>query len=187
MRTVLFILILQIQILLANPTTHTRFKHYFIYPHTKAEISTLLHDESPIYQDGKIYHGSTRWDIRYNYKYRKIGNQCKIYKADVTLDIIYTMPKLLYPEQIEKNIRNTFKNYYNALFKHERNHMKYAENAARETEQFLLHYKGRCNSIKYDIRKKTTKIFNNCKKINRNYDQRTGHGRTEGVNVSNFF
>ena len=174
-------------VLNAYPTVHTNFKHYSIYPQTKEDLGKAMYDNSPIRLNGKKHRGLTQWRIKWSYKWKKRNNTCYITKANVILNIDYTMPKIPTSHTVDASVRNTFDAYYKALFAHEKNHMKYAEKAARDLERRILSFRGKCNDIKPYINKEKTSIFNKLKKVNKDYDKRTGQGRTEGVDVKNFF
>jgi predicted secreted Zn-dependent protease len=98
------------------------------------------------------------------------------------------MPKLPNSYNFKHNIKSTFNNYYKKLLAHEKNHKKYAVQAAKEIDKKILSlgtYKN-CTSLKKSLVRKTNRIFDKYKKKNIDYDKRTKHGHTEGANISDY-
>ena len=179
---ILLALLLSLQFLLAYPTIKIKYNYYTISPKSKSDIKNQILKNSPTH-----YAGFTKWRINYHYKWKRSGNQCKITKTDVKLTITHTMPKILNPNQADKDVRHTFEQYYDALLSHEKNHKKISRDAAFALEEMLLSYKGDCSLMKSTIKKRAKEIFDTCKTRNKKYDETTQHGKTEGVLLEMYF
>ena len=179
---ILLTLFLSIQLLSAYPTIKIKYDYYNISPKSKSDIKNQILKNSPTH-----YAGFTKWRINYHYKWKRTKNQCKITTTDVKLTVTHTMPKILDPNQVDKDVHHTFEQYYDALLSHEKNHRKISRDAAFEVEEMLLSYQDDCSLMKSTIKKRAKEIFDTCKKRNKKYDNTTHHGKREGVLLEMYF
>ncbi|MEO0342584.1 MAG: DUF922 domain-containing protein [Pseudomonadota bacterium] len=87
--------------------------------------------------------------------------------CNVSVDVTITLPKLSANSGASSALKADFEKMYEALLAHERQHGQHGISAAKEVEA------AGCNN--------TDPIFAKWRKADKDFDQRTQHGKTEGV------
>lgn len=146
----LLILVISTVASFANPTINTQWQTYSVTSATPDQILRELNQKGP-----NGYWGYTRWYVRWT-------NDCQ-----VSLEILYTMPKHERPNAMSAHTRARWDKMIVALAAHEQRHGAHGISAARELVQV------NCRNGDAIIAKWSEQ--------DRLYDQRTGHGRTEGA------
>ena len=96
------------------------------------------------------------------------------------------MPKIADDFPVGSDIRSSFDKYYKALLKHEKEHKNSGLYAARDIEKEILSLGAfnNCQKLEKIANNKGKNIIEKYNKRDKDYDQRTDHGRTEGVNIN---
>lgn len=170
---------------LSEPKIETKFSFYNIYPKTKVDIKRELHERTPIMLNGKKFRGDTQWYVNWRFKWKRKNGSCQIYSVNTDLSVQYTMPKIPNDFPVDSSIRDAFEKYYHALLKHEQGHKNSGLYAARDIEKELLSLGAfkNCQRLEKIANKKGKSIIEKYSKRDNEYDQRTAHGRSEGVNI----
>lgn len=172
----------------AEPTTSTVFKYYDIFPASNAELNREMLKRSPIKKNGRTFKGHTHWKVNWHFKWQRRNGICRITKVNTTLSVTYTMPRIAEGYRVTQPVRRSFNSYFASLLKHEKNHMKSGLYAARDIEYALLNLGAFASCEQLDATANATgkRIIQQYNKRDREYDKKTDHGRTEGVNIDNF-
>lgn len=172
----------------AEPIVKSSFTYYKVYPASKNDLARAMMEASPIKENGRAFMGDTRWHVLWDFKWNKNNNICTITSANTSLNISYTMPALATDVDLTEDTRQAFDGYYAALFKHEQEHMYSGLYAAREIEQALLSLGSfeRCKRLEYEANTSAKKILKKYYERDKEYDKKTDHGRTEGVDFNLF-
>ena len=168
----------------AEITDTLDYEYYDVAANPKQRLVSLLNNASPIREDGKIFHGYTKWNIRWKFSYRKNkSSECKLETTTVTLDTKITLPRLVgdSPEQQMQMAR-----YLIVLRKHEMGHYQIAQEAAA-VEQKLASLSSRADCPELgkaanEVAKETVNIYN---EKDRAYDLETDHGKSQGARMVN--
>jgi predicted secreted Zn-dependent protease len=175
-------------ILRAEPEVETTFAFYNIFPNSTVELSKEMRKRSPIKRDGKAFDAYTEWHVEWNYRWNKKDGMCVITKVNTSLDVTYRLPRIAKNHPAPPNVRQAFKNYSAALFKHEKNHMKSGLNAAREVEKALLNLGSfeTCDQLEASANTLGNDIVHKYNELDKEYDRKTDHGKTEGVDINQY-
>lgn len=166
----------------AEPITNEEFIYYKIYPKTKYDLKKQLDMESP-----SKYHSNTKWDVTWDYKYKKTNTSCKITELNTYLDIKYTMPKIPISHGVKRKIRISFDNYYNALFKYEKKHSRIGLIASLEVERLLKKINAKtCGKLEKKVDKIANKVIKKYRKKDIDLDRKTKHGAKSGVLLNKY-
>jgi predicted secreted Zn-dependent protease len=171
---------------ISEPKMATEFRFYDIYPKTKGDIKQELYKRTPIILNGKRFRGDTKWHVNWKFKWKKKKGSCQIYTVNTDLTIQYTMPKISDDFPVDSGIRSSFDKYYKALLKHEQGHKNSGLYAARDIEKELLSLGefNNCRRLEKIANNKGKNIIEKYNQRDKDYDQRTDHGRIEGVNIN---
>lgn len=182
-----FILLLT-SIIQAKPITKFSFRYYEIYPTTKQDLAREMLKRSPAVKNGNTFSGYTSWHVSWNFNWKKRDGFCKITKVKTKLNVLYTMPRLLKSQKVENEVRESFEDYYSALFEHEKGHMKFGLLAAKDIEKAILNLGAlkSCNALENSANTVGKKIIRKYNKLEREYDIETNHGKRDGVDINNY-
>ncbi len=171
---------------ISEPKIVTEFMFYDIYPKTKVDLKRELYKRTPIIYNGKKFRGNTKWNVNWKFKWKKKNGSCQIYTVNTKLTVQYTMPKISDNFPVDSSIRSSFEKYYKALLKHEQGHKNSGLYAARVIEKELksMGAFNNCQSLEKAANKKGKEIIERYNKRDKDYDQRTDHGRLEGANIN---
>lgn len=148
------------------------------------EGQTLLeaiNQETPIRERGKIFHGYTKWFIRWNFRWWEDPNgTCRITEVTTSLDVDMTLPEL---DDATAAARARFNTYLRALREHEDGHRKIARDAAQQIDRGILALRpmSSCSALSQAANDLGQSILSNTRVIERKYDVDTDHGCTQGA------
>lgn len=173
---------------LSEPKKDTEFRFYDIYPKTKIDLKREMYNKTPITVNGRRFLGDTKWYVKWRFKWKKKNGNCYIYNVNTDLKVHYIMPRIPNNFPVDSKVRNSFNRFYRALFKHEQGHKASGLYAARDIEKKLLSTGGfnDCKKLEKSANKIGKNIIEKYNRRDKRYDQRTNHGRLEGVSIENF-
>jgi predicted secreted Zn-dependent protease len=172
----------------AEPDVKTSFVFYDIFPISTVDLGKEMKKRSPIKKDGEAFDAYTDWYVKWNFRWNKKDGVCVITKVKTSLDVTYRLPRIAKNHPAPPNVRQAFKNYSAALFKHEKNHMKSGLDAAREIENALLNLGSfeNCDQLEESANTTGKKITSKYNELDKEYDRKTDHGKTEGVDINQY-
>lgn len=164
----------------AAPVIQESVKFYAVAPSSKADLIASLQSSSPIRQGGKTFHGYTRYNIKWRFKWKESKNHCRLTQVKTTLNIHYTMPKLI---SSKKGIKDIWAKWYPKLAAHEENHGRLAKVTAQKIDNLLhsMPAHDNCKTLEQEANKEAYALMKVLKEANRLYDLKTNHGKTEGA------
>ncbi len=118
------------------------------YEVDQEEGETLLqaiNSESPIRECGRIFHGYTKWFIKWNFRWWEEENgSCRITEVTTSLDVAMTMPEL---DEATPQGAAVFKQYAASLRLHEDGHRDIAQKAAAKIDAGIPSHSHRCRAV----------------------------------------
>ena len=162
------------------------YKHYSIEPQTVLQIKQQLREKSPVSKRQRLFHGGTEWKLTPKFGMRVVGNLCQIYNVSVLLGGTYTLPKMTNRTSASKQTQLIFDQYYQSLMLHEKGHQALWFEAGEKIEAMLLEFpeEYHCNPLAEKAKKAVAEIVLEFQQKNREYDQQTGHGKTQGAFIT---
>lgn len=158
------------------------------YDVTGRSARALLHDltrRGPRVDDGRAF-GRTSWTARWEVTYaRPTGESnapCRMRHADVHMEVEVTLPRWNAPDGAPEALRHDWNNFIDALALHEREHRESIVSAGRRVVRALEELEApSCPALKDKAGATARPILEEARAYNRRYDERTGHGRTQGA------
>ncbi len=130
----------------------------------------------------KGFHGLASWNIAYKYTTRTEGNVCRFDSIRLSVQGEILMPKWTDEDTAPPALRQRWADYYAALQQHEEGHVQHGnELASLVQEKFLGYGDFACGQAKSIAQSEFDKLYNNLKNRDKEYDQRTQHGATQGA------
>jgi predicted secreted Zn-dependent protease len=155
------------------------------YPVDLANTTDLrgaLSAASPIREGGRVYHGYTRWFVRWHSFWRVNDGLCRMQRVSTEVDIEFTLPNATRQPR-DRALRQRYTDFLNALRTHEQGHADFALQAAQQIEQALMAVPPQpdCDQLSAAANARGHAIIEHTRANERAYDDRTGHGRTQGA------
>lgn len=162
-----------------NETLHTRW--YEADARAHPSLGRALSQASPIRVGSTVYHGYTRWEVRWRFWWHTTADGlCHITRVQTRADGEITLPRLRHATAAQ---RAKFERYLGPLQAHERGHFELARQAAREIDQGIagLPPMRDCRALEARANALGHEHLRRAQATERAYDRRTGHGRTQGA------
>ena len=167
-----------------------------VFPMISAQAKLLVHKgkrSQSIYGTNSVelqkaldsleYQGLTEWKVDWKYDIKQYNNICKASNPEVTVNIIVTMPHWANKYKGSTELQKRWDEYYTKLYNHEAAHVKNGTLAGKEIEQSLQKILPRmnCFQLKKSVNKRIESIIEERQQWDKDFDQRTDHGRNQGI------
>lgn len=169
----------------AEVTESLEFQDYVVRADGERSLTAAINRVSPIRQEGKVFHGFTKWHVRWNFYWNADGNgTCRMTRTKVVLSGTILLPKLVGGAGSQ---RDQFEAYIKNLRTHELGHYEIGKRAAKAIDAYLLTLPARssCAALETEANAGAYRLLRKHNEIEAQYDRDTGHGRSQGAWLSN--
>ena len=153
-----------------------RTQYYDVEGRTALELLHALRASRP-----NDYFGETAYQISFEYRTRRRGSMCTVVDPVVRLEIIMTLPRWRPRPDVSQALRRDWAHFISRLERHERHHLRLAEQGAQEVQDVLATAQGSCETLGAFVGERAQRIMERYDRINRAYDARTQNGTREGA------
>lgn len=160
-----------------------RTDFYTVDGNSVRSIRAALNANGPLGEDGKRYHGYTKWHVSWNFTHGPSAGGCAIRSVNVDTSAVMTLPRLAKPDALPDSLRMKWNSYSVALRAHEDGHRAIALAAAGEIRRRLsqLASSGGCKALADEANRAAQAVLADFRVRERQYDRDTDHGATEGA------
>ncbi len=154
---------------------------YTATPRRGQTLRQALDAASPIREEGKLYHGYTKWHVRWNFRWwREADGRCRITEVTTHLDLDITLPEL---EGGTPAMQERFARFREALSEHEDGHAQIARDAAESVDQDILDLPemASCELLEETANQLGHEHLDAAGRKSKRYDRDTEHGRSQGA------
>lgn len=154
---------------------------YEVDQHAGETLLAAINRHSPLRQNGRIFHGYTKWNVRWNFWWdTNVQGRCAITEAKTTLSVYMQLPEL---DDGTEQGRFEFDDYLPELREHEDGHHQIAVEAARRIDQAIktLQPMRSCQALEAEANRRGYEILDAAKSEEDHYDVDTKHGCTQGA------
>lgn len=154
---------------------------YAVTGNPSVSLLQLLDAASPIRENGKSFHGYTKWYVSWRYRWNENADGgCRISSVTTQVEGRMTLPRLV-GGSAEQRLR--FDTYLAALRKHELGHYTIAQQAGREIDAKILALPPmrNCASLESAANHLGHRLLNQHLAREKQYDATTEHGKTQGA------
>lgn len=180
--------------LLAFSTAHTALAleiesevktNFVYYPVRGANPQEIRADMNRARQDNDNgpHDGSTRWDIKWNYRYNVRDNLYVISSFKINTQITIRLPQWTPPRDADPGLVKQWNNYLRALLQHEYGHVGHGTQAAKEIGdrvKALESFKAR-PEVQSTLEGISSSAIGKYKRADEDYDAKTNHGIKQGA------
>lgn len=161
-----------------------RTEYYQVTGNTARDLFQQMRTLGPVDEvTGERFDGFTRWNISWSYRVGSEGQECRLADADVSLDVVITLPKWEPAAKAKDKLVAGWPRYLSRLEAHEQGHRAIAIKAAEAVRAALDAAKpGRnCKHLMGELDRVAKEAIEPYRQVNRDYDRDTDHGAKEGV------
>lgn|SRR5699024_4746083 len=158
-------------------------EYYDVHGSTAQALREAMNRHGPAGEDGRRFHGYTKWHVRWNFQYRPRGASCEVMSVETSLDVIMTLPRWARPDGAPAQLEREWERYNAALRAHEDGHADLGAAAAREVQRRLSAMSGTsgCPALVDEMNRTGRAIIEEVRVRELEYDATTGHGATQGA------
>ena len=152
---------------------------YNVAPKSKHTLLSTINEVTPVRnQDGEIFHGYTKYEIRWRVWWKKTADKCQFTKVKTNLSLSYTYPRL---KSNDKEIISVWSSWMPKLILHEEGHGEIAKKHAKLIDNILTSMKPETNCRALE-KKANNSGYQQLKELDKEsllYDKKTIHGETQ--------
>ena len=156
---------------------------YEIEGNSLADLRLELAAKGPVGKDGVRHQGYTTWNVSWRFKTRSVGTTCEILDLSTSIESNISMPTWNPSPNVSAELVERWNAYRSALEAHEQGHHEFALNSADEIKRELGNLRGNvgCSQLVEQLNTQGREIIEKQVRLEREYDQRTRHGATQGA------
>ncbi|MFY3383329.1 DUF922 domain-containing Zn-dependent protease [Paracidovorax sp. MALMAid1276] len=146
-------------------------------------LRAALHAATPISVGGQRFHGYTRWDVRWSFRWwREASGRCAITEVTTRLRTEVQLPELRGAGAAQQA---AFDRYLTALSQHEQGHVQIGRDAAQAIDQALRQMPAApdCATLERDANAVAQRLLRDHVEREKQYDVRTRHGASQGARL----
>ncbi|MEZ5598626.1 MAG: DUF922 domain-containing protein [Pseudomonadales bacterium] len=153
---------------------------YTVAARADESLKQALNRATPIQDHGSLYHGYTRWFIRWRFNTTAASGGCVIRNVTTHLDVTITLPT---PSRETLARFREASVYLQALDAHEEGHRRIARQAAEAIDAGIgaLPPQGDCTGVARAANALGHTLLEQARETERQYDANTSHGCTQGA------
>lgn len=169
----------------AGDSHEWKTNYYSVSGATLAELHRSLEQNRPQKDSTNSIHGWTDWRINWRYRFQETDDGCRLESFTTKTVITVTLPRWIPPTNATRTLRDTWVRYVNALQQHEFGHGRMALAAAGELHKRIkaIPHEALCDSLKQKIDDLCQRVVDEYKTRDKQYDERTNHGATQGARL----
>lgn len=156
---------------------------YPVHARPDESLRQALQAATPIVENGRRFHGYTRWTVRWTYRWwRESDGRCRITDVTVRLRSEVQLPELRTASPAQRAV---FERYLRALSRHEDGHVQFGRDAAQAIDQGIaaLPVAPDCPTLERQANALGQRLLDDHVARERQYDQTTGHGVSQGARL----
>ncbi len=121
----------------AQPVIHEQYANYKITGNSAGELRRQMSMLGPTDMTSEHFDASTKWFVKWQYRYLMDGNQCYFTNVNVNVDVTYHFPEWVDFVLGSYHLQKHWNIYMQHLLTHERGHAEHGIEAAAEIDKAL--------------------------------------------------
>ena len=154
---------------------------YTVSGTTPDEVLAALRERGPRSGD-EWFFGLTETSMDLTYRVADLEGGCGVLDARLDLGVLVTLPEWTPTVDTDRTLVRDWGRFFRALSRHEARHREIAEDGARDLFRQLDGLRRPdCTALEAELGHRLSAAQRDIEGAHRDYDARTGHGRTEGA------
>ena len=169
----------------ADPLIRMHTSYYYVDGTSASVLAAQIDQNGPPDAGGKRYAGKTKWDVQWKFKHEQQGVTCAIKGVAVAVGIAQTLPRWRGEAKGAPALKTRWRQFVDALTRHEDGHKQHGLAAGKEIETALLAAKpaSNCEDLTVAANSAAEAIVKRYQKLDEDYDRKTEHGRSQGATL----
>ena len=165
----------------ADNLTRWTTNYYNVAGSTIRDIHRSLAQARP-WRDKSSMDALTDWSVTWRFYVSQSGDKCRCTSFSTTTTITMTLPRWIAATNTPPEIKTAWQRYITALGQHEAGHAQFALNATAEMQKQCRNLEmPDCDGLRSRISSQCQAILEDHRRREREYDERTKHGATQGA------
>jgi len=161
---------------------HAEVRQYAVEGATLEEVTRSLHANAPRDADGARFYALTQWTYNAEYVWVERDTGCRAEDVVVRVATTITMPRWTPPRVTPAGLVEAWNRFVRSLEAHEREHQRLAEEGAEAIRWEIVSLRLQtCSGAEARAQHAVARVVETTNRRNREYDERTRHGMTEGA------
>jgi predicted secreted Zn-dependent protease len=158
-----------------TPPAEVRFNYYDVQGGDYRSVLGSM-------MSGRQFAAKTDWLLSYQYKPRMDAGACKVESVTTKLELSMTLPRWSPPPGAPGDLIGRWERFMSALRVHEDGHAQDARDLESAAKRALLALSSpNCGALDSAMRARFGQLLEQGRARDRDYDQQTGHGKTQGA------
>ena len=156
---------------------------YTVHVQPGETLRQALNGATPIAVNGERFHGYTRWNVRWTFRWwREASGRCSITEVQTHLRTEVQLPQLRTATPAQQAV---FDRYLSALSRHEQGHVQIGRDAAQAIDEGIARLPALedCATLERTANALGHRLLREHTEREKAYDQHTGHGATQGARL----
>lgn len=157
---------------------------YSVFATPGQPLREALDAATPIREGGRRFHGYTRWNVRWSFRWlRDAAGDCRITQVTTRLATRVQLPELRTATAAQRAV---FDRYLRALSRHEQGHVQLGRDAAHAIDQGIaqLPAASDCATLERRANARGRQLLAEHVAREKDYDLSTAHGASQGARLA---
>jgi len=165
------------------PVITEKYEYYEVCGCSEDELHCDLKQKCVTWNDGHKYDSLTSWDMKWDHGYDQASATCTINSFRPIVEITFRFPKWKRTDEAPQSLMEKWDRYVNNLITHENGHRDRVVEAASELSHAVakLSPASSCADLDKSVRSLFRKHMEKMAEDQREYDETTKHGSTQGA------
>lgn len=165
------------------PVVNETYEYYDVRGNGEKELRCQMNHSGCMWEDGKRYDSVTSWHVKWDYDYDRAPNSCSAASFQATLEVTYRYPKWIRPDNVPPALVDKWDGYMKNLIAHEKGHRDLAAEATADLSRTVgsLPPATTCAALDQELRKVCRLRMKKLNDDEKEYDEATHHGATQGA------
>jgi predicted secreted Zn-dependent protease len=165
------------------PLVTERYEFYDINGSTEKDLKQEMRRKGVTGDDGKKYEAITRWLVRWNYDHTRGTESCSADSFQLIIEIVFRYPRWTRMEDAPHALMDKWEGYMKHLTAHENGHRDMVLQAAAGLSRAVsdMPPAQTCAQLDREVRILSRTRMNKLNDDERQYDEATNHGATQGA------
>lgn len=167
----------------ASPAVTAQTEYYDIQGSTAQELRARMDRLGVRDSNGDVWDAYAKWHVKWRFWWTNTGQSCRITRVETTVEITYTLPRWVGRSVGSSELQDQWDRFITALRLHEEGHGGIAKDCAARIEDAIATMGTRqsCKELEAAANSLGHRILDDSRGEEVQYDDRTQHGRTQGV------
>lgn len=159
-----------------------RTNYYTVTGASLREVHESLVQRRP-WRTNLSFYARTDWEVKWTSRFAQHRQQFRLQQFNLDTRVTMLLPRWTPPEGVDSEVARHWQEYLDNLLAHESGHVSIARQAARNIRNRVnaLAGYGSGAALRKAVERAVDEVLDQAKRQEREYDQRTGHGATQGA------